>query len=95
MDVNHIERGTLAVYFRCSEGSPPSPAHYGAKWAQIETWPCIFGVYDQDFVKFGHQITCRDMKNSNHSNDIDMTSNDLEIPFKSFFSSYMTFGRSY
>ena len=28
--------------------------HNGAKWAQIEKWPCISGVHFKIFMKFGH-----------------------------------------
>ena len=34
----------------------------GAKWAQIEKWPCISGVHDKIFMKFGYHISCREIK---------------------------------
>ena len=67
----------------------------GPKWAQIEMWPCISGVYDKIFMKFGHQIACRDTKHLKNLNDIDTTSNDLEVTFNSVFSTYLILGPSY
>ena len=50
-------------------------------------WPCISGVHDKIFMKFGHQIGCRDTEYlKNNSNDIDTTYNDLEMTFNSVFS---------
>ena len=59
--------------------------HYWAKGAQIEKWPCISRVCDKIFMKFGHQIGCRDTKHLKKLNDIDTTSNDLEMTFNSVF----------
>ena len=69
--------------------------HYGAKWTQIVKWPCMSGVHDQNFIKCGHQIACRDTTQLKNLNDIDTTSNDLEMTFNSVFSTYLTFGPSY
>ena len=69
--------------------------HYGAKWAQIEKWPCISGVHDKIFMKSGHQIACRDTKHLENFNDIDTTSNDLEMTFNSVSSTYLILGPSY
>ena len=52
-------------------------------------------VHDQTFIKFGHQMACRVIKNLKNSNDIDMTFNDFEMTFKYVFLSYLTFGQSY
>ena len=30
--------------------------------ARIVKWPCISGVHDRNFMKFGHQIACRSPK---------------------------------
>ena len=70
-------------------------SHYGAKWAQIEKRPCISVVHDKIFMKFGHQIGCRDTKHLKNLNDIDTTSNSLELTFKSVFSTYLILGLSY
>ena len=69
--------------------------HYGAKWAQIEKWPCISGLHDTIFMKFGHQICCRDTKHLENLNDIDTTSNDLEMTLNSVISTYLILGLSY
>ena len=46
------------------------------------------------FMKFGHQISCRDTKHFKNLNDIDTTSNDLEMTFNSVFSTYLILGPS-
>ena len=46
-------------------------------------------------MKFGHQIACRYAKHLKNSNDIDTTSNDLEMTINSVFSTYLIFGPSY
>ena len=61
-----------------------------AKWAQIVKWPCT-SVHDQNFMRFGHQIACRNTNHLKNVNDIDTTSNDLEMTFTSVFSIYLTF----
>ena len=47
--------------------------------AKLLKWPCIFGLHDHNFMKFGHQIICRGTKHWKNSNDFDMASNDLEL----------------
>ena len=51
---------------------------YGAKRAPIE-WPCISGVHDKIFMKFGRLIACRDTKHLKNLNDINTTTNDLNL----------------
>ena len=43
-------------------------------------------------MKFGQQIACRDTKYLKNLNDIDTTSNDLEMTFTSVFSTYLILG---
>ena len=45
-------------------------------------------------MKSGNQIACRSTKHLKNLNDIDMTSNDLEMTFNSVFSTYLIFGPS-
>ena len=86
---------TVTLNYECISSVLPNTIHYGDKWAEIVKWPCISGVHDQNFMKFGHQIACRDPKHLNKLNDIDTTSNDIEMTFNSVFSTYLTFGQSY
>ena len=48
--------------------------------------------HDKIFMKFGQQIACRDTKYLKNLNDIDTTSNDLEMTFTSVFSTYLILG---
>ena len=52
---------------------------------------CNFGVHDHNFMKCDHQMACRGTKPLTFSNDLHMTSNNVEL----LFSSALIFGQKY
>ena len=56
------------------------------------SYPFVPGpLYSRYTLKPGHQIAGRHTKRLENSNDIDKTSNDLEMTLNSLFSSYLTY----
>ena len=75
------------MYFSKELPKHDSPKYYGAERTKMRN--CR--VHDHNFMKFGHQIACRDTNHLQKSNDLDMTSNYLKMSLNFLFSSYLTF----
>ena len=67
----------------------------GPNGPKLRSGPVSLECMAKIFMKFGHQIACRDTKHLKNLNDIDTTSNDLDMTFNYVFSTYLILGPSY